>query len=152
MNSWKRFTHKDLLPSFVDATSDGNNLPIALDSSFNFVSRALSRSTLPSLVRDWSDRDICICRLSVGSLVAGFESISSDSVLQLPPTMELKQALAPFRNSRSGYKAWVTHSIGQLTALQQANTLDYNVFKCIENSVNNHVQHIEDHDVEISAA
>ena len=82
--------------------------------------------------------------------MAGFKSLSSDSVLQLPPTMELKQALAPFRNSRSGYKAWVTHSIGQLTTLQHRNTLDYSVFKRIEKSVNNHVQHIKDLDIEIS--
>ena len=62
----------------------------------------------------------------------------------------LDETLAPLKNSRSYYKVWITHALRELETLKNSNNLDVSMFKRLEQTVNNHVQRIEDIKIKIN--
>ena len=87
-------------------------------------------------------------RLSVKSLVAGFESLSCESIFI---NMGLQEELDPLVRSRAGFKSHVTRDINFLKTSKADNTLNAVLFKRLEYSVSKSIQEIERKDIEISA-
>ena len=129
-------------------SGDGIVSPTASHSSLA-RSKVLSSSAPSSPKRDKSIRASCSSsRLSVKSLVAGFQSLSSESIFI---NMELREELEPLSRSRAGFKSHVTRDINHLNTLKADNNLNINLFKRLEQSVTSHIQEIERKDIEISA-
>ena len=135
--------------SATDSSGDRVVFPIVSHSSHQLVkSRVLSVSAPSSPTRDRSTSASCSSRLSVKNLVARFESRLCESVFV---NMALRAELDPITKSRAGYKSHVTRKLNHLISLNTAKTLDINLFKRLEQSINSHIQEVERKDIEISA-
>ena len=98
--------------SATDSSGDRVFFPTVSHSSHQLVkSRVLSVSAPSSLTCDRSTSTSCSSRLSVKSLVAGFESLSCESVFI---NMALREELDPLTKSRAGFKSHVTRKLNHL--------------------------------------
>ena len=132
--------------SVPNTSGDGIVSPTA--SHFSVVrSRVLSSSAPSSPTRNRSVRASC-SRLSVKSLVAGFESYSCESIFI---NMGLQEELEPLIRSRAGFKSHVTRDINYLKSSKADNSLNAVLFKRLEYSVSKAIQEIERKDIEMSA-
>ena len=127
--------------SFVAASGDGIVSPIASHSNYNIVrSRVLSSSAPSSPTGDRNTHVSYSGHRSVRSLIAGFESLSCESVFV---NMTLQEELGPLTKSRAGFKSPVTRNINKLNSLKSDNNLNVSLFRRLEQSVSNHLQEIE---------